>query len=230
MIPSCRGRSRPGPFPGPRPCGTWLLVFLILQAPEGLAFTVPELVTAVRVAIGENPGSREAPPGVSRALSRFLQEPELPSAALRPHPGLDVTTYLLHVEPHGSFSIAVLVLRSGVEGPIHDHGSWAVWGVVAGRDRETRYTAHPGGDGFPDLRVSETLTLPDDGVSLIPAPPGDIHRVENLGGERSVSVHVHGADMSRVSRKAYQVDRRAVVSFLQSYERLGETGEKGDSE
>ena len=48
---------------------------------------------------------------------------------------------------------------------------------------------------------------------------GDVHRVENVGAIPSVSVHVHGADISRQTRSRYDLERRAVIPFVQSYER-----------
>jgi predicted metal-dependent enzyme (double-stranded beta helix superfamily) len=40
------------------------------------------------------------------------------------------------------------------------------------------------------------------------APPGDIHRVVNSGGEPAISIHVYGADIARLGssiRRVYQL-------------------------
>jgi 3-mercaptopropionate dioxygenase len=44
------------------------------------------------------------------------------------------------------------------------------------------------------------------------APPGDIHRVRNTGGTVAISMHVYGADISRLGnsiRREYTVPVRA---------------------
>jgi 3-mercaptopropionate dioxygenase len=30
------------------------------------------------------------------------------------------------------------------------------------------------------------------------APPGDIHRVRNAGGQSAISIHIYGTDVSRI--------------------------------
>jgi predicted metal-dependent enzyme (double-stranded beta helix superfamily) len=179
-------------------------------------FTADELSRAVRVSLDGGGTEMEKMARVAEVLRRFLREGTLDEAVRTPHPGLDVTTYLLYVAPDGSFSIASLVIRPGARTPIHDHQTWTVWGTMVGADRETRYEARGAGP-VPDLIPVGTRTLPDSGVSLIPGPPQDIHRLENVGSEPSVSIHIHGADMSRQTRNAYDERKKTVTQFVQSY-------------
>jgi predicted metal-dependent enzyme (double-stranded beta helix superfamily) len=180
-----------------------------------------ELVRGVSAAVRGGGGDAAVMARVAPALERFLAAGELDPRAAVPHPGLDVTTVLLHAAADGGFSIAALVIRPGAATPIHDHGTWTVWGTLRGDERETRFRRTPGqGSGFPDLVPDEARSVAVGRVSLIPGPPGDIHRLDNVGATPSVSIHVHGADLSRRSRNAYDPKKRAVIPFVQSYETL----------
>jgi 3-mercaptopropionate dioxygenase len=156
---------------------------------------------------------------VSELLVAFLRSGALPERLRRPVPGLPVTTYLLHAADDGSVSIAALVLRPGARAPLHDHRTWTVWGTAVGRDRERQYRrSDVAGGGFPDLEPLSDRRIGPGEVSVVGLPPRDVHVVENAGSEISVSVHVHGADLSRVERNRYDPERRTVVPFVQTYE------------
>ncbi|MGH7821178.1 MAG: hypothetical protein ACREQ9_15540, partial [Candidatus Binatia bacterium] len=139
-----------------------------------------------------------------------------------PHPGLEVTTYLLHVADDGSFSIAALVIRPGGRTPIHDHRTWTVWATLRGEDRETRFLRKA--DASAELVPIGARTVRGNAVSLLQDAPEDIHRLENAGATPSVSIHVHGADMSRQVRNAYDERKRTVTPFVQSYVDLAGDG------
>jgi predicted metal-dependent enzyme (double-stranded beta helix superfamily) len=98
-------------------------------------------------------------------------------------------THLVHAEPDGSFSIAAMVWLPGQRTPIHDHVAWCVTGVIQGAEYEEVYDS--------SLRVVARNTNPAGSVSGF-APPGDIHRVTNCGASVAVSMHVYGADISRL--------------------------------
>lgn len=168
-----------------------------------------------RLRFRANP-SAETLASVASLVERFVREGRLDPRFERPSPGLPVTTYLVHTAPGGSYSIAALVLRPRARTPIHDHQTWTVWGTYQGRERETRYRI-ASEDGAELEKVFERV-LPDEGISTIPPPPGDIHELENIGAAASVSIHVHGADMSKQTRNRYEPARKAVLPFVQSYQ------------
>jgi 3-mercaptopropionate dioxygenase len=186
---------------------------------EPLARFVHQVERAVADAgEGEPPVER-----VSALLAELLRSDALPERLRRPHPGLPVTTYLLHASADGSVSIAALVLRPGARAPLHDHRTWTVWGTAVGQDRERQFRrSDVAEDGFPDLEPISDRRIGPGEISVVGLPPRDVHLVENAGSEISVSVHVHGADLSRVERNRYDPERRIVVPFVQTYESGGE--------
>jgi predicted metal-dependent enzyme (double-stranded beta helix superfamily) len=101
-------------------------------------------------------------------------------------------THLLHAEPDGSFSVAVMVWRSGQLTPVHDHLSWCVTAVLQGAEYEEIFAVRDG-----HLEVVRRNMNPAGTVSGF-APPGDIHQVRNAGTGVTVSMHVYGTDITRV--------------------------------
>jgi predicted metal-dependent enzyme (double-stranded beta helix superfamily) len=199
------------------------LSIALLVAPAAAAarsYGIDAFARDVSAAVQGGGGEDRTLERVAATVARFLRDGALDERFERSHPGLEVTTYLAHVAPDASFSIAVLVLRPGARTPVHDHRTWTVWGTLRGREREVRYATSATTEGeFPALRVVAEHALPEDGVSVIPSPPGDVHRVENVGTVPSVSIHVHGADISTQTRSRYDLERQAVIPFVQSYER-----------
>ena len=104
-------------------------------------------------------------------------------------------SHLLHAEPDGSFSIAAMVWLPGQQTPIHDHVAWCVTAVLAGREHEEVFALADGGRAVEFRARNEN---PAGTVSGF-APPGDIHRVRNTGDGVAISMHVYGADISRLT-------------------------------
>jgi predicted metal-dependent enzyme (double-stranded beta helix superfamily) len=197
-----------------------IALFVAPAAASERSYSMDAFARDVSAAVHAGGGEGRTLERVAAAVTHFLRDGALDDRYQQPHPGLEVTTYLARLAPDASFSIAVLVLRPGARTPVHDHHTWTVWGTLRGHEHEVRYTRSTVKDGeFPALQVVAEHTLPEDGVSVIPSPPGDVHRVENVGTIPSVSIHVHGADISTQTRSRYDLERHAVIPFVQSYER-----------
>ncbi len=98
--------------------------------------------------------------------------------------------HILHIDPYGRFSVVALVWLPGHETPIHDHIAWCVAGVLKGREREHRYERLGAG-----LRAGETVLNEVGEVSVLTSGP-DIHQVTCASGDKTVSIHVYGADIT----------------------------------
>ena len=131
---------------------------------------------------------------VARALERALGTPGL----LAPEHTVPRTDcycqHVLYVDPDGAFSIVALVWLPGQRTPIHDHISWCVVGVHEGGEEETLYRLVEDGGGAHLVRTGHAVNAVGT-VSWF-VPPGDIHEVANTTGQRVISIHVYGADIS----------------------------------
>ena len=103
-------------------------------------------------------------------------------------------SHLIYAEPDGSFSVAAMVWLPGQETVIHDHVAWCVTAVLQGREHEEVFALADGGRA---LTLAACHVNPTGSVSGF-APPGDIHRVRNTGDGVAISMHVYGADISRL--------------------------------
>jgi 3-mercaptopropionate dioxygenase len=98
--------------------------------------------------------------------------------------------HLLHVSDDRRLSVVALVWLPGQRTPIHDHVSWCVVGVYRGLERETHYRL----DAGSLVPVGHVEAGPGHVEALIP-PDENIHEVTAAGSERTISIHVYGADI-----------------------------------
>lgn len=103
-------------------------------------------------------------------------------------------SHLLYAEPDGSFSVSAMVWLPGQQTAVHDHVAWCVTGVLLGREYEEIFTLTGGGHALELTARNTNLAGTVSGF----APPGDIHRVRNAGNHVAISMHVYGADISRL--------------------------------
>jgi 3-mercaptopropionate dioxygenase len=156
-----------------------------------------DLTEAIRAVV-----RMELPPGrtahlVARRLRPFLARRDLlPPERLRGDPA-GYVQHVLHTEDDGSFSVVALVWLPGQHTAVHDHVSWCVTGVHQGAEREERFAlAGPVGDRH---LVRTDVVTNEIGDTCGFAPPGDIHRVTNAGDTLAVSLHIYGADITRLN-------------------------------
>jgi 3-mercaptopropionate dioxygenase len=172
--------------------------------------TCPDgLVRAVRAEVRRGLGWQDTADGVAAALRANLPDPAaiLPVSLRRGDPA-GYQSHLLYAEPDGSFSISAMVWMPGQQTMIHDHVAWCVTGVLQGREYEEVFAL---ADGGRTLRLAARNVNPAGAVSGF-APPGDIHRVRNTGDTVAISMHVYGADISRLGnsiRREYALPVRA---------------------
>tara|TARA_Y100001936_G_scaffold28194_1_gene26472 strand:- start:1315 stop:1923 length:609 start_codon:yes stop_codon:yes gene_type:complete len=120
----------------------------------------------------------------------------LDSHYLEPEPN-SYARRLLHRDPEGRYSIAVMVWGQGQGTPIHDHaGLWCVECVYSGLIKVDSYSMQ----GLPEDEVVnfKKMTSINAGCgsagSLI--PPFDYHTISNAQPTPSVTMHVYGGDMN----------------------------------
>ena len=93
------------------------------------------------------------------------------------------------------------VWRPGQGSPIHDHVAWCVPAVLQGVEYEELFAL--AGDGSHLLAVGRSENRPGDVTGF--APPGDIHRVRNIGAGVAISLHVYGADITRLGSSVRRI-------------------------
>jgi 3-mercaptopropionate dioxygenase len=106
----------------------------------------------------------------------------------------------------GSLNVYGVLFRPGHPTPVHDHVTWGIIGVYSGEQRTARYRrlddgSTPGRCAVDEV-ADEVLT---HGATYPLLPPHDIHRIEVVGAEDGLSIHVLGADLKRQRRRIFDV-------------------------
>jgi 3-mercaptopropionate dioxygenase len=152
-----------------------------------------DLVVAVRHAVDVRTGWTDTAELVADQLRANLPGPEILTPEQRLGEPDRVAGHLLHAEADGAFSILGLVWRPGQTTRIHDHITWCVVGVLSGIEHEELFDEALNPVGTRDNSPGEVSGF---------APPGDIHRIRNVGDEIAISVHIYGTDVTRVGSSA----------------------------
>ena len=145
-----------------------------------------------------------------RDAVRRIDDPQAIAERLRPLLGTDgwlspehqqgsadgYRQHVLHVSECRRLSVVALVWLPGQATPIHDHVSWCVVGVHRGREHETHFreVEHEGRRRL--VAAGEVEAGPGHVEALVP-PAGNIHVVRATGAEKTISIHVYGADIER---------------------------------
>jgi len=167
-----------------------------------------ELVNAVRAVVSRHTDWRRTAELVAGVLERRLPPPEVLSAEQQVGDPAGYRSYPLHTEPDGSFSIVALVWRPGQVTPIHDHVTWCVFGVVQGIEHEELFRLDEEDECLVEVGTSTNRSGDVNGF----APPGDIHRVRNVGAETAISIHVYGTDVSRIGSSVRRYYDQPIVA------------------
>jgi predicted metal-dependent enzyme (double-stranded beta helix superfamily) len=163
-----------------------------------------DLVASIRAATRQHADWGRTAELVASALSRHLPAAGILTDQERAGDPDDYCSHILHVEPDGSFSVVAAIWRPGQITPIHDHVTWCVVGVIQGAEYEQLYALAPHGSSLMEVGRSQNIAGEVSGF----APPGDIHRVQNRGDVVAISIHVYGADITRLGssvRRTYDL-------------------------
>jgi predicted metal-dependent enzyme (double-stranded beta helix superfamily) len=152
-------------------------------------------------------------------FATLLAEPTwLPTEYRQSVPGQFVQ-YAIYRAADGALSLMAMVVPPGVATPVHDHRAWGLVGVYQGQQREQVYRRLDNGarPDFADLhQVAENILKRGDITTLLP-PDGDIHMIETISTEASISIHLLGNDIGCVHRYRYDVEHKTVHRFKSGY-------------
>src|ERR671924_1009386 len=187
----------------PRPLPNHLKVF-IAEVEQVLASTEDRRDTIARLA---------------PSFGALLADPTWLHADFRQPVAGKFVQYAIYRAEDASLSVMAMVVPPGVATPVHDHRAWGLVGVYQGRQREKVYRRVDDGSrpDFADLQqVAENILSPGDITTLLP-PEGDIHMIETISPEPSISIHVLGNDIGCEHRHRYDVEHKTVHGFKSGY-------------
>lgn len=148
----------------------------------------------------------------------LLMEDLLPPA-FQVAPAGGYAQYLLYRSADRDLSVMAMAVASGAATPVHDHLAWGLVGVYRGNQRETVYRRldHNSPEGHALLQRAQSRRLRPGDVTTVLPPEGDIHRIETISKEASVSLHVLGNDIGCQVRHAFDPAAGTVRAFRSGY-------------
>jgi len=151
------------------------------------------------------------------------QDDWLPTEFAQPNPER-YQQFLLYADPDDRFSVVSFVWGPGQATPIHDHTVWGLIGMLRGAELCQPFAKNAQGHWLPS---GEQDRLEAGDVEAVSPTIGDVHRVWNaLADQTSISIHVYGANIGKVSRHVFHEDG-TVKDFVSGYSnaKLEETAE-----
>jgi len=122
--------------------------------------------------------------------------------------------YLLYAEPNDRFSVVSFVWGPGQTTSVHDHTVWGLVSVLRGAELCEPFMQDEQGRL---VSTAEPMRLEAGQVDAVSPTVGDVHRVSNaLEDSPSISIHVYGANIGKVSRHWFHPDG-TVEEFISGY-------------
>jgi predicted metal-dependent enzyme (double-stranded beta helix superfamily) len=141
------------------------------------------------------------------------QDDWLPDEYAQPNPER-YQQFLLYADPDDRFSVVSFVWGPGQATPIHDHTVWGMIGMLRGAELCQPFAKNAQGHWQPS---GEQDRLEAGDVEAVSPTIGDVHRVWNaLSDQASISIHVYGANIGKVSRHVFHEDG-TVKEFISGY-------------
>jgi len=149
----------------------------------------------------------------------LLSKDFIPREYKKDIPGI-FAQYLLYRNAERNLSLMAMVVPPKISTPIHNHLAWGLVGVYQGTQREIVYETI----GEPDLEhnqaqlrtISENILEIGDITTLKP-PHNDIHMIETISEEPSISLHLLGNDIGCQARHAFDQESNSVRQFTSGY-------------
>ena len=151
--------------------------------------------------------------GSALLATLIAQDDWLPEQFAVPHPEF-YRQYLLYADPLERFSVVSFVWGPGQKTPVHDHMTWGLLGMLRGQELDTHYYKQADGS----YSRGETQVLKPGEVASVSPATHDVHEVANFYSDKSsISIHVYGGNIGRISRHVFDAATGAEKTFISGY-------------
>lgn len=124
---------------------------------------------------------------------------------------------LMHMPKDASFSIIGGVWYPGQTTPIHDHLTWALIGVYDGEEREALFRRTDDGSNPRIAKIEKVSERVNTKGHVTVLGHRGIHRVDNVSGKPTTSIHVYGRDIGNTERHSYDPVTGQIGKFVSGY-------------
>ena len=144
------------------------------------AYTIAEFIADIKQIVPPD-GGDPGPSGraqVGEHLKRLARDPDILAATGQRRQrqgthGMDIRGGEIHKEPDGTLALMLARFPHEAETPVHNHNSWGVVCVVAGRDRYLAWRRRDDGSrtAYAEVEVESEHVLNPGDVVHFAAPP-----------------------------------------------------------
>jgi len=124
---------------------------------------------------------------------------------------------LIHMPKDESFSIIGGVWYPGQTTPIHDHLTWALIGVYDGEEREALFRRTDDGSNPKVAKIEKVSEKINAKGHVTVLGHRGIHRVDNISGKPTTSIHVYGRNIGHAERHSYDPVTGEIGRFVSGY-------------
>jgi predicted metal-dependent enzyme (double-stranded beta helix superfamily) len=124
---------------------------------------------------------------------------------------------LIHMPRDEMFSIIGGVWHPGQTTPIHDHLTWAIIGVYDGEEREALFRRTDDGSNPHIAKIKKVGEKINAKGHVTVLGHRGIHRVDNVSGKPTTSIHVYGRDIGHAERHSYDPATGEISRFVSGY-------------
>jgi len=124
---------------------------------------------------------------------------------------------LIHMPRDEMFSIIGGVWHPGQTTPIHDHLTWALIGVCDGEEREALFRRTDDGSNPKIAKIEKVSEKINTKGHVTVLGHRGIHRVDNISGKPTTSIHVYGHDIGNAERHSYDPVTGEIGRFVSGY-------------
>src|SRR2546428_3512125 len=150
-------------------------------------------------------------------LAKLIRSPgSVPVEAFTPR-GDRFAMNLIHMPRDEMFSIIGGVWHPGQTTPIHDHLTWALIGVYDGEEREALFRRTDDGSNRKVAKIEKVSERINTQGHMTVLGNRGIHRVDNISGKPTTSIHVYGRDICHAERHCYDRVTGEISRFVSGY-------------
>ncbi len=155
--------------------------------------------------------------GIKPLLERLIMTPgSVPREAFAPRKDRFAMN-LIHMPKDELFSVIGGIWHPGQTTPIHDHLTWALIGVYDGEEREALFRRTDDGSNPKMARIEKVSEKVNAKGHVTVLGHRGIHRVDNVSGKPTTSVHVYGRDIGHAERHSYDPVTGEIGRFVSGY-------------
>lgn len=185
--------------------------------PETARYTFQDFITDLEMITTLEQDDAEKIKKIARRMRLLLNGEEFLTDEEKKVRNDHYARHLVHVDRKRRFIVVSIVWGPGQGTPIHDHATWGVAGVVSGELKVTNYYRIDDGKsgGFADLREASAIVAPSGTVTYVLPPNEEIHKMENLSDQPTITLHVYGKEIAECNM--YNVAKKTVERWRLAY-------------